>query len=634
MEVQKKKLGRLARSLSLDRSAIDQENRTVEIAYSSEEPYDRWFGVEILSHDPDAVDLEFLKSGNAPLLLGHNHDDQIGVIEKAEIGTDRVGRAVVRFGRSGHAEEIFQDVKDGIRSNISVGYYINEMVLQQTGSKEGTDEYLVTKWTPVEASIVAVPADTTVGIGRADEDDIETIVRGLETRQLQPDAGQESEKNKETVMNEEKKIDVRVEEPHFDLKVEREKEASRARNIRVMAQKADMVEEGEKAVLDGTSTDEFRAMAFDRMLEKMPAVDMDDLSRQDQKDTSSFSFVKAIREFGEGRLTGVEKEMHDEGVKQNKSFGQASQGLVIPYQVLAQRDITVGTDSAGGYTVATNLLAGSFIELLQNRILVKQMGATVLDGLVGDIAIPTQATGATAAWEGENDAGSESSPTFGQLALSPNRVGAYVEISKKLIVQSSLSVENIVRNLIADSIALKIDLAALHGTGSNDQPTGIASTTGIGSVAGGTNGAAPTWAHMVTLETEVSQDNADVGKLGYLTNAKVRGKLKQTEKASNTAQFVWADGNEPGFGMMNGYRAGVSNQVSSTLTKGSSSGVCSAIFFGNWADLILAFWGGMDVVVDPFSLATTNLTRVTTNTYADVGVRHAASFAAMLDATT
>ena len=147
----------------------------------------------------------------------------------------------------------------------------------------------------------------------------------------------------------------------------------------------------------------------------------------------------------------------------------------------------------------------------------------------------------------------------------------------------SIDVESFVRNDLATVLALAIDLAAINGSGSNNQPTGILNTSGIGSVAGGTNGLAPAWSHLVDLESAVSIANADVGTLGYLTNAKVRGKLKQTSKVSGQNGFIWEAGNTP----VNGYMAGVSNQVPSNLTKGSSSGVCSAILFGNFADLII-----------------------------------------------
>jgi len=193
----------------------------------------------------------------------------------------------------------------------------------------------------------------------------------------------------------------------------------------------------------------------------------------------------------------------------------------------------------------------------------------------------------------------------------------------------------LVRNDIAAVLARSIDLAALHGTGSSGQPTGIAATSGIGSVAGGTNGLAPAWSHIVDLETQVAQDNADVGSTGYLTNAKVRGKLRQVFYNSTGGDTpVWGGTSADGFGVLNGYRAGVTNQVSSTLTKGSSSGVCSAIFFGDWSALVIGMWGSLDLVVDPFSNSTTGALRVVGFQDVDVAVRTPESFAAMLDALT
>lgn len=359
------------------------------------------------------------------------------------------------------------------------------------------------------------------------------------------------------------------------------------------------------------------------------------LSENDIETVQRFSFAKAIMEAGEGKLTGVEREMHREGVKHAAAAGQRPEGnLSIPWAVLKhQRDLTAGTDNQGGYSISTDLHPASFVELLQNKCLCLSMGATHLDNLVGNVAIPTQATGATATWEGENDANAESSPTFGQLALSPNRVGTYTEVSKQLLVQSSLGVDNIIRNLLVDSIALAVDYAALHGSGSGNQPLGIAGTSGIGSVVGGADGLAPTWAHIVELETDVASANGDIGTMGYITNPLVRGELKNTMRTVTYGDIPIWDVALPKL-PLNGHPVGVTNQVSSTLTKGSSSGVCSAIFFGCWADLVVAQWGGLDLVIDPFSLATTNQTRITANGFFDCGLKHAASFSCMLDALT
>lgn len=351
-----------------------------------------------------------------------------------------------------------------------------------------------------------------------------------------------------------------------------------------------------------------------------------------QQDIRQYSLIKAINAMTTGDWRNARLEMEaSEAVA--KRMGVTPQGLFVPYDWMTggeQRDLTKGTTTAGGHTVATNLLAQNFIDLLRNRMVLQQAGITVLSGLVGDIAIPRQTGGATAYWVAESGAPTESQQAFDQVTMSPKTLGAFTDMSRKLLKQSSLDVEAFARQDLATITGLEVDRAGLHGLGSSNQPTGVAATSGIGSVAGGTNGLAPTRSHLVNLETEVAQDNADVGNLAYITNTKVRGKLKLTEVASNTGIWTWQDGPAP----LNGYRALVSNQVSSGLTKGSSSGVCSAIFFGNWRDLIMGMWGGLDLMVDPYTASTTGTVRVIVLQDVDIAVRHPESFSAMLDALT
>ena len=165
------KLGTTERSAQFDERTIDQETRTIELSFSSEDPYERYWGVEILGHDADEVRLDRMNNGGA-LCVDHNTRDQIGVVEKAWIGQDRKGRALVRFGKSARASEIFQDVIDGIRKNVSVGYQILKMKLIKAEKMDGgntIETYRVSDWEPLEISLVSVPADTTVGVGRMDD---------------------------------------------------------------------------------------------------------------------------------------------------------------------------------------------------------------------------------------------------------------------------------------------------------------------------------------------------------------------------------------------------------------------------------------------------------------------------------
>lgn len=365
-----------------------------------------------------------------------------------------------------------------------------------------------------------------------------------------------------------------------------------------------------------------------------PVLDSDDAADigMDERDVRNYSIVRAIRALSDTagprwENAPLEKEASDAIAER---LGRSPRGFFVPNEV-QRRDMTVGTATAGGNLVSTDLLSESFIDMMRNRMVVQQAGATVLAGLVGNVAIPRQTGGATAYWVAESGSPTESAQTIDQLTMTPKTVGAFTDLSRKLLLQSSIDVENFCRRDLSTVLALAIDLAALHGSGSSNQPTGVASTSGIGSVAGGTNGAAPTWAHVVNLEREVAIDNADTGSLSYITNAKVRGKMKQTAKVSSTDSIMlWENNSSP----LNGYPAYVTNQVSSTLDKGSSTGVCSAIFFGNWADLIVGLWGVLDILVDPYTGGTAGTVRVVALQDVDIAVRHAESFAAMLDATT
>lgn len=348
-----------------------------------------------------------------------------------------------------------------------------------------------------------------------------------------------------------------------------------------------------------------------------------------------YSLLRAIRAAASGNWKDAGFELEASQAVE-KQLGKAPRSFYIPYDVLAtpkqrrskeRRDLTITTEGAD--IKSTDIAVGSFIDMLRNKMILGQAGVTVLSGLVGDLQIPRQSGGATAYWLAEQTAVTESTPTTDKVTLQPKTVGAFMDISRKFFQQSSIDVDAFAENDLSTTLALAMDLAGLHGSGASNQPTGVAATSGIGSVAGGTNGLAPTWAHIVALETEVSQDNADVGNLSYITNPKVRGKLKNTAVGTDQ-RMIWTPGSEP----LNGYAAHVTNQVSSVLDKGTSTGVCSAIFYGNWADLVMGLWGGLDILVDPYTASTKGDVRVVAFQDCDFVVRHPESFAAMLDALT
>jgi HK97 family phage major capsid protein len=300
------------------------------------------------------------------------------------------------------------------------------------------------------------------------------------------------------------------------------------------------------------------------------------------------------------------------------------------------RDLVAGTPTAGGNLIATELLGSSFIELLRNAMVLDKLGVTWLRDLNGNLVIPGQTGGATAYWVGESGAPTESQQTIGQVPLTPKTVGAFTDYSRRLLLQSSLDVEAFVRADLAAIIGQAIQAAAINGSGADNQPTGLLNTVGIGAVADvGGNGSAPDYDDMVDLETAVANVNADVGTLAYLGNSRVRGKLRKTQEFSGTnGKAIWSKGRERGIGDVLGYDAVVTNAMPHTLTAGTANGICSAIAFGNWADMLIGMWGGLDIMLDPYTGATSGTKRVVALQDVDIALRRVASFAVKKDALT
>jgi HK97 family phage major capsid protein len=641
-------LFRCARIESLGtREEGETDDRRVEIAFSSEEPVDRFFGIEILDHKTASIRLDWFRGGTAPLLLDHNRREQIGVIEKAEVGSDRVGRATVRFGKGARADEILNDVRDGIRANISVGYRIHRAVLEEVEGDEET--FRITDWEPQEISFVSVPADQTVGVGRDGEDspNSATFEIAKESTMDAPNNGTRASPN--DVQNSPALTDADVTRAREEAgKAER----TRISEISALATRHNMREAGDKAVADGTSIELFRGIILDKIGESAPLdngpSDLD-LSKGDQQ---SYSLCRALHAAASGdwSTAGFERECSQDIAErlgapkgfyvptdvQRGRLEMGSSAVDALRQLLAQRDLSAGVAAAGGNLVGTDHMGAAFIDILRNSMMTRRMGARMLSGLRGNVSIPKQTGAGSATWissEG-GDAG-EADQTFGQLPLTPKTIGAFTEMTRQLLLQSDPSVEQLVRTDLAQVVALAIDLAGINGTGAGGQPTGILQTVGIGDVAGGTNGAAPTWADIVNIWREVAIDNADFGSTGWLVNAATVGKLAQTEKAANTARFI-IDGLPGPDGMTGiaGQRAGVSNQVPSNLVKGASGAVLSALIYGNWSDLIIGEWGSLDILVDPYSKSSSGTVKVSVFQSADIGVRRAASFSAMQDAIT
>ena len=581
---------------------VEEDDRRVRMSISSEEPVERSFGLEVLRHTDGAVDLSRLNSGHAPLLLDHDLTKQIGVIERTYLDqADRRLRSVVRFGKSALAQEVYQDVKDGIRSNVSIGYQIREM--EQKNERDGT--VAISSWVPYEASIVSVPADAGVGVNRSAEI-IEPVIEKKEVKM--------------TEVNHEEIREAAAEA----AKREFQKNAQEIINLAVKHNRRDLADE---AIGAGQTVAQFRATLLDAIGEGKPleqsagAVDM---SAKEQRD---YSFMKAVRGLVNGSgLQGLEREVSEEIAKRS---GREARGFYAPDSFWGgRRDLTVGTDSAGGFLRPTDHLGDQFVDALRSRLVMNELGARFMTGLRGDVAIPKLATGVSAGFVAENGATSEVNAVFSQITMSPKSLGAFSDVSRLLMIQSDPSVEQIVRDDLLNAIAQKIEDVAIEGGGSNE-PSGIIDTAGIGSVAIGTNGGALTWDAITDLVKEVEVDNAAINgnTLAYLTNPKVKSHMASTPKVASTDSVMLMDAP---WNSLYGYDLAVTNNVPSDLTKGTLT-TASAMIFGDFSQLMMGFFSTPDILIDPYTAGSTGAVRIRVMQEMDLAVRHAQSFAACLD---
>ena len=584
------------RSMYMDVSPVDEEKREAQIAVSSEEPVARSFGMEVLEHTEEAIDLSFLNSGRAPLLLDHDPTKVVGVVKSVELDSSaRRLRATVRFGKGALAKEAFDDVVDGIRTNISVGYTINKL------ERKDKDTYVAKSWKPMEASLVSIPADTSVGLGRSAD---VTVERELPAESSPEPVIRTDFKNEETIMSE---VDIAAVEA--EVRAEATKTAQRnAAQIVELGAKHGRSDLAQKAISEGRSIEEFRGQLLD-VIGSDKALENQEIGMS-RKEVQRFSLMRAINALANPtdrrarEAAAFEFECSQAAADQ---YGREAQGILLPVEVLRnwKRDLNSADDSA---LFSDDYRGGDFIDALRNASSVMQAGATMLTGLSGDVKIPKKTGVASTGWvDTEGGAVSESEFSVGTIGMVPRQLGAYTDVTRQLRQQSSLSVEALIRDDLAQALALAIDLGALAGSGTSGQPTGIKNTSGINTTTFAA--ANPTFAEIVAMETAVAEDNALSGNLAYIMGAGMYGALKTTAKDSGSGLFV-ADGNS-----VNGYRNIVSNQV-----------IAGDAYFGNFSDLLIGMWSGVDITVDPYSLSTTGTVRVVAFQTVDTAVRHPVSF--------
>lgn len=599
------------RDVKFERQAEDGE--TFSFSWSSEYPVDMYYFKEILSHEEGAINLERLAGMN--LLWNHDRDIVLGKIERVWV-TDKKAYCQARWSKKPSIEGYRQDVADGIVTNASFLYSVEEYEeVEEMSRDDGKKDvycYIGKRWTPYEISLVSVPADPTVGIGRS-----------LIDSKIEEKRGLIMEKMEKSV------LDARTEE------LERTKE------ILAMGENFGMRDLARSLVSDGTDLNTARRTFLDKMRpEQKPVAQAIDTSLGlSEKEQRQYSLVRAINAvaFGMTDNAGFELECSNEIAKR---LGRPTNGFFMPVRDLKAKSnlsqratYAVGANSTGGFTVQTDLLEQEFIDLLRNRAMVMQLGASMMSGLVGNVDIPGQATAATSYWIGEGNDLTQSEGTFKQIPLRMKTVGALSRYTRTMMMQSSIDIEAFIRNDFASIIALAIDTAAISGTGLSNQPRGILNTSGVGSVALGAAGGQPTWGSIVGLIREIEIDNANLGGTAWLTNPQVMSKLMTTpiQSGGTEGNFLLK---EPGNSLC-GYPFFVTNQIPANLTKSTGTNL-SALILGNWPQLLIGEWGVFEVLANPYSsnVFPSGSVEVRCMQSIDINIRNPESFAVITDMIT
>jgi HK97 family phage major capsid protein/HK97 family phage prohead protease len=592
------KLTPLRRDIQIRSEDIDLENRTLTLSFSSEMPVDRWFGKEVLDHTETSVRLDRLNNG-ANLLFNHRADDVLGVIEGATIGKDKRGYAKARIAKTQRGDEILGLIEDKILRNVSFLYRIYEIE-----EDKKSNDYRAIDWEPMEISIVTIPADHSVGIGRSAE------FEEREVKVLQPAACAALPKG--AIMAEQsaaagESAEIQVIDNATAVSLERQRNTDLTRlGIRHSIDQAIVQRWIESNISVGDAAKECLKILATRQREETSVAHLD----MSKKEVKQYNLCRALNAVVNKNWAnaGFELEASQEIAKRTGKINN-EHTFFVPMDI-QKRDLIVGTSTMGGYLVSTGNMG--FIELLRNRSVIYRMGATRLSGLQGSVTVPKQTAPGTGYWLATEATGiTESQMVIGQLALSPKNVGAYTEISRQLLLQSSPDAEMLVMNDLAAVVGLALDTAALTGPGTGGQPTGITVTTGIGSVTITT--ATVTYANVLEFQTDAASGNALAANSGYVTTPAIASLLKQKSRFTNTDTPIWQgnilDGN------IESLRAMSSNQITA-----------GQLMFGDFSQVVIGEWGVLEVEANPYANFAAGIVGVRAFYSCDVGVRYPAAF--------
>ena len=598
------KLAPLFRSVeSLEIRADDDDRMTIMLSASSETPVERWFGDEILSHEDGAIRLDRVSNGSVPLLFNHDWDGVIGMVDSARVENSKLMVEAHLFDTQ-RAKEVRSMIEGGLR-NVSIGYRLH--VVEEN---KDTDTFTARDWEPYEVSIVSIPADPTVGIGRK-------LGEELEVRMLRASAGSDNTANtaaRRAEMSEESTVTAgenAANEQHNVTAMQAEK--GRRAAIAAMC-KANKIDSRAEAtwIRDGTPIEDVigddgeiktkgvARQILDVMEERgkaRPAIASElGLSKGE---TNRYSLFKAIRALHYGNKDSRAIEQAGFEIECSKALSDklnrgSGSSLLVPAEVLMRpmqtevmeramvnRAMATTPGASGGYLV--NVENMGFIDILRNRSVARSMGARVLSGLEGNVMFPRQTGKNSVTWQaGEHTSVTAGDQTLGQLSMTPKTAIAITDVSEQLLRQSSPSAEQFVMADLAADIAIDgVDLAALKGTG-GAQPIGIYNTTGVDT---GQDASSVTYAKILAFPVSAGSNNAIRGNPGFVTDIAGASVLMQEQRFSNTDTPLW-EGN-----LMDGSCIGFRAMSSEQLATGE-------LIFGSWDELVIGEWGVLELSTD------------------------------------
>jgi HK97 family phage major capsid protein len=604
-------------------AAFDKESGVVRLSFSSDAPVlrrtrsgEQYY--EILDHSERGMNKERLRAGTS-LLFNHNPEILIG--RNTFIGVEN-GRGYVdsKISRADDVKSYATKIEEGILCDSSVGYGIEDDG-EEIGMRNGIPEVRF-RWQPHEVSLVTIPADVSVGIGR---EETTTVFRSISFSIDSNNKPATTTTEPKNTMSEPAAPNA-PETPSINIVAERQSavatERKRVADIQelnthftqkgIAGRRVDAGKLAERMIADGKTADDFRNEVIRTELPELKPIETSPEVGMSKRDLSGYSLVRAmngaIGAMKGQSWSGLEKDASEAAAK---IAGRSTQGFFIPHDVMQSRALTTNVFSAAGAFVNTSAQGQSLIELYRNKMHVVALGARVLTGLQGNLAIPSQTGGATASWLSEDATITASAQTVGQVSLTPHRLAGATAFTYQLLAQSSQDVENFVRNDLMTVLAIEKDRAALKGSGVSGEPLGIYGTANKSTSVTLAGANSMTYANAVQFETNVALNNADMGSLGYLTSVQAKANAKLIAEINSTnSNPVWKGD------MVNGYTARATNQLT-TLP---------SVIFGNWSDLIIGDWASNEVIVDPYSLSMQGQVRIVMQQLTDVAIRHAKSF--------